>query len=150
MATKAMAVMIKPSPLSSQVASVGISRDEEQGQRPMQQQLQLQKDEETNENVDSPAIYSVFTRMRRYIGFAVSWAALFSPLSSNIYFPVLNTLASELTVSTSMINLTLTSYMVRIIGIVHNTAMSLFNLLSVTRPVLNCYTRYSKASPRCS
>jgi hypothetical protein len=47
--------------------------------------------------------YSVFTdSQRRYIVFMASWAGFFSPVSSQIYFHVSN----------SLINLTLTSYMV--------------------------------------
>lgn len=57
--------------------------------------------------------YSVFMiSQRRYIIFMASWAGFFSPVSSQIYFPALNTLARDLHVSNSLINLTLTSYMV--------------------------------------
>lgn len=58
--------------------------------------------------------YSVFTTSQKhYIIFMASWAGFFSPVSSQIYFPALNTLARDLHVSNSLINLTLTSYMVR-------------------------------------
>jgi hypothetical protein len=58
--------------------------------------------------------YSVFSKnMKRYIVATASFAGFFSPLSSQIYFPALNTLATDLHVSISLINLTLTSYMVR-------------------------------------
>jgi hypothetical protein len=57
--------------------------------------------------------YSVFTdSQRRFIVVMASWAGFFSPVSSQIYFPALNTLAKDLDVSNSLINLTLTSYMV--------------------------------------
>lgn len=57
--------------------------------------------------------YSVFTEnQKRFIVFTASWAGFFSPVSSQIYFPALNTLARDLNVSNSLINLTLTSYMV--------------------------------------
>ncbi|KAJ5666223.1 uncharacterized protein N7477_008671 [Penicillium maclennaniae] len=57
--------------------------------------------------------YSVFSvSQRRYIVFMASWAGFFSPVSSQIYFPALNTLAKDLRVSNSLINLTLTSYMI--------------------------------------
>ncbi|MCJ1314798.1 hypothetical protein MMC15_000110 [Xylographa vitiligo] len=57
--------------------------------------------------------YSVFSkRQKQYIVFMASWAGFFSPLSANIYFPALNTLAAELHVSSATINLTLTSYMI--------------------------------------
>lgn len=42
----------------------------------------------------------------------VTWAAFISPTSANIYFPALNPLRVELGVSTTLINLTLTSYMI--------------------------------------
>lgn len=58
--------------------------------------------------------YSVFTTSQRhFVVFMASWAGFFSPVSSQIYFPALNTLARDLHVSNSLINLTLTSYMVR-------------------------------------
>nr|POE54500.1 itaconate transport protein [Quercus suber] len=59
------------------------------------------------------APWSVFTvAQKRMIVFLVAIAGFFSPLSANIYFPALNTLADEFNVSASIINLTLTSYMI--------------------------------------
>lgn len=58
-------------------------------------------------------VFSVFTlSQKRYIVLMVAMAGFFSPLSANIYFPALNTLAAEFNVSNSVINLTLTSYMI--------------------------------------
>lgn len=66
--------------------------------------------------------YSVFTvRQRRYIIFMASWAGFFSPVSSQIYFPALNSLARDLNVTNSLINLTLMSYMVSRINILLST-----------------------------
>jgi multidrug resistance protein len=57
--------------------------------------------------------HSIFSlTQKRYIAFMVSWAGFFSPLSGNIYFPALNTLAKDLNVSNELINLTLTSYLI--------------------------------------
>ena len=57
--------------------------------------------------------YSVFTKgQKQFIIFMASWAGFFSPVSANIYFPALNVLAKDLKVSNSLINLTLTSYMI--------------------------------------
>lgn len=57
--------------------------------------------------------YSIFAPgLKRYIVICASCAALFSPLSSQIYFPAMNTLAADLNVSIGLINLTMTSYMV--------------------------------------
>jgi len=57
--------------------------------------------------------HTVFTyRQKQFIVFMVAWGGFFSPLSANIYFPALPTLARDLNVSESLINLTLTSYMI--------------------------------------
>ncbi|KAL3471492.1 major facilitator superfamily domain-containing protein [Aspergillus californicus] len=62
---------------------------------------------------ESDAPYSVFTKpQKRYIVFLASWAGFFSPVSSQIYFPALNSIADDLGVSSALINLTLTSYMI--------------------------------------
>lgn len=57
--------------------------------------------------------FSVFTlQQKRFIVLMVAMAGFFSPLSANIYFPALNTLATDFHVSSAIINLTLTSYMI--------------------------------------
>ncbi|KAI4141049.1 MAG: hypothetical protein L6R39_005527 [Caloplaca ligustica] len=57
--------------------------------------------------------YSEFSKtQKRWIIGLVAFAGMFSPLSSFIYYPALHTLASDLTVTVTMINLTITSYMV--------------------------------------
>jgi MFS family permease len=58
-------------------------------------------------------LHSVFTKnQKRFIVFMASWGGFFSAVSSNIYFPALNSLAADLHVSKTLINLTLTSYMI--------------------------------------
>ena len=52
---------------------------------------------------------------KRLIIFAASLAALFSPLAANIYFPIFNVLADDLHVSNTLINLTVTTYMVSLL-----------------------------------
>lgn len=65
------------------------------------------------ERTASGPSYSVFTeRQRQYIIFMASFGGFFSPLSANIYFPALNAIAKDLKVSSGVINLTLTSYMI--------------------------------------
>ena len=57
--------------------------------------------------------FSVFTvNQKRAIVSVGSLAALFSPFSSSSYFPALDTIASALSVPTSHINLTVTTYLV--------------------------------------
>lgn len=63
-------------------------------------------------DTDGP-LYSIFTKhQKRYIVFLTAFRGFFSPLSANIYFPALNSLAKDLKVSNELINLTLTSYMI--------------------------------------
>merc|ERR1711939_215836 len=58
-------------------------------------------------------VYSAFGKWKkRYIVIMATFAAFISPTSANIYFPALNPLQEELNVSTTLINLTLTSYMI--------------------------------------
>ncbi|TVY32201.1 Itaconate transport protein [Lachnellula subtilissima] len=59
-----------------------------------------------------PPYSSFSTGQKRYIVLMVTWAAFVSPTSANIYFPALNPLKQDLGVSTTLINLTLTSYMI--------------------------------------
>jgi hypothetical protein len=69
--------------------------------------------ERSGTRASSTVEYSVFSPgMKRYIVIAASCAGFFSPISSQIYFPAMNTLAKDLNVSISLINLTMTSYMV--------------------------------------
>ena len=57
--------------------------------------------------------YSYFTTwQKRFIVMAASCGSLLSPLTTNIYFPALNTIAHDLDVSVSKINLSITTYMV--------------------------------------
>ena len=66
----------------------------------------------TNASTIGP-VHSVFSRnQKRFIVFMASWAGFFSPVSGQIYFPALNALSADLRVSNTLINLTLTSYMI--------------------------------------
>ena len=63
--------------------------------------------------VSSGPAYTVFTpRQRTFIVYMVACASFFSPLSANIYFPALTSLSKDLHVSNSLINVSLTSYMI--------------------------------------
>jgi Ca2+/Na+ antiporter len=58
-------------------------------------------------------LYSAFTKgQKRYIVFMTAIAGFFSPVSANIYFPALTTLSTHFNVSSTLINLTLTTYMI--------------------------------------
>ncbi|KAJ5657798.1 Major facilitator superfamily domain general substrate transporter [Penicillium longicatenatum] len=57
--------------------------------------------------------YSVFSKKEKYIAvFFITITAMFSPLSSFIFFPAINALSDSLKVSVEKINLTITSYMI--------------------------------------
>ncbi|CAI7647134.1 unnamed protein product [Penicillium glandicola] len=61
----------------------------------------------------APPPYHVFPRSRKLLMvIVVSFAAIFSPLSSNIYFPALSDVAEELNISISLATLTITIYMI--------------------------------------
>ncbi|KAI1119877.1 MFS general substrate transporter [Nemania abortiva] len=62
---------------------------------------------------DDSVPYTVFTPwQKRYINLQSSFAAMFSTLSSYIYFPALVPMARDLHVSVALINLTVTSYLI--------------------------------------
>ncbi|KAK4144463.1 major facilitator superfamily domain-containing protein [Dichotomopilus funicola] len=99
-------------PSSSAVGSSGDEKKVEDGQPP---------ERSNNEPAvltdgaaaQPPPPYSVFNIWeKRAIVFMVSVASFFSPVSANIYFPALNSLAEEYRVSTTLINLTITMYMI--------------------------------------
>ena len=57
--------------------------------------------------------YSEFTNtQRRWIVLLVAFVGMFSPLSSFIYYPAIHTMALDLNVTITLINLTVTSYMI--------------------------------------
>jgi hypothetical protein len=57
--------------------------------------------------------YSVFTHNeKRLITMCVGLSQFFSPISGQIYFPSLNAIATDLHVSNSLVNLTITTYLV--------------------------------------
>ncbi|KAH8816098.1 major facilitator superfamily domain-containing protein [Xylogone sp. PMI_703] len=60
-----------------------------------------------------PPPYTVFTRSEKIVlVLLASLAAFFSPVTANIYYPAINELAVDLRVSTSLINLTITTYLI--------------------------------------
>ncbi len=83
------------------------------GAEGVQQGQEVPIDLEPLRKTPNGPLYSSFTKYQKnYIVFLTSFAGLFSPLSANIYFPALNTLATDLKVSDALINLSLTSYMI--------------------------------------
>lgn len=77
--------------------------------------LQAKDEEQQAPSHDQPeyTLFSVFSvNEKRAMVMVGSLASFFSPLSSSIYFPALDTIATALSVSTSKIDLTVTTYLV--------------------------------------
>jgi hypothetical protein len=71
--------------------------------------------EQKEGDVVGEAPYSVLPHSEKAFVIVVgSFAALISPLSSSVYLPALNSLARDMDVSVSLINLTITTYLVRL------------------------------------
>ncbi|KAJ5381201.1 uncharacterized protein N7496_003629 [Penicillium cataractarum] len=83
------------------------AQDEKQLATPSSESINLES------QIPSPPPYHVFSRSRKMqMVYIVSLAAIFSPLSSNIYFPALGLISKELNVSISLTTLTVTVYMI--------------------------------------
>ena len=81
------------------------------GIHPAPQPEQLKED--SKENTEDDEVYSIHRRKAKaLIVLTASVTGFLSPLSSSIYFPALSTIAAQLRVSDTLINLTVTSYMV--------------------------------------
>jgi len=79
-----------------------------------EQKLPTELDEGTAAS-SSELVFSIYSvNEKRFLVFLAGLAALFSPLSANIYYSALNTLASDFDTSLSNINLTITTYLVSI------------------------------------
>lgn len=85
-----------------------VDKDKADGQREpddSSKELEAQQPPEPLFSILSPS-------EKRFVIVIASLAALFSPLSANIYYPALNTLSEDLHESLSKINLTITTYLV--------------------------------------
>jgi hypothetical protein len=63
-------------------------------------QFEIIKDAETEDEIAShnPPYHVLSRRSKKHIVYLVSLAAMFSPLSSNIYFPAMNTISEVLSI----------------------------------------------------
>jgi hypothetical protein len=70
---------------------------------------------EAKEAVEQDFPYCIMSERRKiFLVLLVSFAAIISPISSSIYFPAVNDLSRELNVSITLIDLTISTYLVRI------------------------------------
>ncbi|KAH8811152.1 major facilitator superfamily domain-containing protein [Xylogone sp. PMI_703] len=80
---------------------------------PPEEQSRNGSSQHNQASLDITPPYSIFSRVEKgYIVGIAATAAFFSPLSANIYFPVLPELSSYYSRSNSAINLTITVYMI--------------------------------------
>lgn len=78
-----------------------------------QEEKSASREEEATANGASEQPYSVFSSTRKkWIACAASFAAMFSGLSSFIYYPTIQPLANALDTTVELINLTITSYQI--------------------------------------
>ena len=75
--------------------------------------LEVQASEKDTSRAGTSTRYSHFSGVqKRWIVFLVTFAGMFSPLSSFIYYPAINGITRELGVTVELVNLTVTSYMI--------------------------------------
>ncbi|WEW55285.1 hypothetical protein PRK78_000714 [Emydomyces testavorans] len=67
---------------------------------------------EKRQDVPEAPYHILSTKQKKKLVYIISLAGLFSPLSSNIYFPALDAIAKELKVSNALVSLTITSYLI--------------------------------------
>ncbi|MCJ1442587.1 MAG: hypothetical protein MMC23_003083 [Stictis urceolatum] len=102
-----------PSPKASANAPISVSNENEPSEEEPEPPSDSTAEPPSEQPASSGPEFSVFTtRQKRAIIFAGSLAAFISPLSSQIYFPALNTIAADLHQSISAINLTVTMYLI--------------------------------------
>ncbi|KAK5219568.1 hypothetical protein LTR72_007952 [Exophiala xenobiotica] len=77
------------------------------------QKQETQPPTNQNHDVGADKPYSAFIqRQKILIVLCATLGGLFSPFTTNIYFPALSTIADDLSVSISQVNLTITTYMI--------------------------------------
>lgn len=113
-----------PSTIEAQIESstktnIGTDEDviEHYSTQPMRKAMEEPKNETKNEVNSEPIIddkpYSMFSHNeKKVIVLCASLCSFFSPISGQIYFPSLEAISSDLNVSFTLINLTITSYLV--------------------------------------
>ncbi|KAJ5378224.1 uncharacterized protein N7496_005633 [Penicillium cataractarum] len=80
-------------------------------EKPAENDREAEEEEEADGAAEAP--YSVLpSGEKAFVIIMGSFAALISPLSSSAYLPALNTLARDMHVSVSLINLTITTYLI--------------------------------------
>ncbi|KAL2842909.1 putative MFS transporter [Aspergillus pseudoustus] len=102
--------------------------------------------EHSDNEKPNPTPYSVFPEKEKiFLMLLCSFAAVISPISSSIYFPAIGTLADDLGVSISQINLTVTMYLI-FQGLAPSVVASLSDSYGRRPPYLACFIIYLGAN----
>ena len=111
----------KPGEISKDGAQQQIVEREKIAQTTQGIEVTISHEATTSKSAEDKAKdYSSFTTWeKRFIVFTATIAALFSPFTAQIYFPALNTIAKDLHVTNSKVNLTVTTYMVCLLSLPH-------------------------------
>lgn len=92
-------------------------------------------EQKVDRGTDDHVPYSIFTlNEKRCIVIALAFAALFSPISSTIYYPALSLIADDLGVSDALINLTITTFMASYITQMGNASLMLCQIFQGLAP----------------
>jgi hypothetical protein len=95
-----------------------VEKPTEAPQNGIKQEISCDRNQEQVQGTEPGPPFSIYSsRDKKFIVLMASLAALLSPLSANIYYPAMNVLADELNVSLTLINLTITAYLVSAVGI---------------------------------
>lgn len=70
-------------------------------------------DSNDHDPLPSPPVYTVLSEKKIFTMLIATSVNFLSPVSADIYYPALGSVAKDLNVSQSKLNLTITSYMVR-------------------------------------
>lgn len=92
---------------------IGVQEAPQQQSDPVLSSVPEKEIETVQATSEAEVPYSIFTiNEKRFMTFILTFASLFSPISTTIYYPALAPIADELHVSSTLINLTITTFMV--------------------------------------
>jgi Na+/melibiose symporter-like transporter len=98
-----------PDQATNEISSASVTITKESGSRKSERKEDIEL--QTLQAIEIP--HSMFTkRQKLFICLLASFAGMFSTLCSYIYYPALVPIARDLSVSVSLINLTITSYLI--------------------------------------
>lgn len=138
-------MIMKPATTSPDSTTDSESSQKQKSQHQSNHCLAEDQQFDTEKGLDAPIPeaeppFSTFSiTEKKLIIVTISFIGLISPLSASIYFPAINTLADDLHVSTSDINLTITTYLVSLSTFLCHPFPSSPNMVLLTPPCLQIF-----------